>query len=77
MLLTHQSGLPSTGYKSTLLSLEAIPGRSQCETQHYLLTRFGAQHFVGQAGERALEAFRSGFSYFSIMEIQVACSLAL
>ena len=76
ILLTRQNGSPSTGYKSTSLSLEAIPGRSQCETRHYLLTHF-AQHLMLQAGEKALEAYRSGFSYFSIMGIRVVCSLAV
>src|SRR6266498_2201295 len=36
ILLTRQNGSPSTGYKSTLLHLEVILGRSQCEIQHYL-----------------------------------------
>ena len=42
IFLTHQNGSPSTGYKSTSLRLEVMPGRSQCEIQHYLLTGFGA-----------------------------------
>jgi len=75
--LTHQNGLPSNGYKSISLSLEAIPRRSQCEIQRYLLTRFGAQRLMWQAGEKAQVVFRSGSIYFSTMGIQVACSLVV
>ena len=77
IVLTRQNGSPSNGYKSISLSLEAIPRRSQCEIQRYLLTRFGTQRVMWQAGEKAREAFRSGFTYFQIMGTQVACSLAL
>ena len=77
IVLTRQNGSPSNGYKSISLSLEAIPRRSQCEIQRYLLTHFGTQHLICQAGEKAREAFRSGFIYFLIMGIQVACSLVV
>jgi len=77
ILLTHQNGSPSYGYKSSSLNLEVIPRRLQCEIQYYLLTHFGAKRLVWQAGETAQEAFRSGFIYFSTMGIQMACSLAL
>ena len=77
ILLTHQNGSPSNGYKSTSLSLEVIQGKSQCEIQRYLLTHFDVQCFMWQAGEKAQAAFRSGFTYFSMMGTQVVCSLAV